>query len=172
MTRAQAQPRRSLRSQPKGHTARYRTVATAVYRNFQPTTNTHTMTTEQIIILILAVAGFVVANFVRVRYHHEFIVTEGYAGLLYHDGKLVETLVAGRHVRWGKNFRVALVDTRKTLLPVAGQEVLSADNVGVKLSVVLTTQIIDAAKSVQARIITRRTFTAQRRQPCAPSSRA
>ncbi len=70
--------------------------------------------------------------------------------LLYHEGKLVETLVAGRHVRWGKNFRVALVDTRKTLLQVAGQEVLSADNVGVKLSVVLTTQIVDAAKSVQA----------------------
>ena len=33
---------------------------------------------------------------------------------------------------------------------VAGQEVLSADNVGVKLSIVLTTQIVDAAKSVQA----------------------
>ena len=80
------------------------------------------MTTEQILILILAVTGFVVANFVRTRYRHEFIVTEGYAGLLYHDGKLVETLAAGRHVRWGKNFRVALVDTRKTLLQVAGQE--------------------------------------------------
>ena len=108
------------------------------------------MTTEQILILILAVAGFVVANFVRTRYRHEFIVTEGSAGLLYHEGKLVETLAAGRHVRWGRNLRVALVDSRKTLLQVAGQEVLSADNVGVKLSIVLTTQIVDAAKSVQA----------------------
>ena len=108
------------------------------------------MTTEQILILILAVAGVVVANFVRARYRHEFIVTDGFAGLLYHEGKLVETLAAGRHVRWGKNYRVALVDTRKTLLQVAGQEVLSADNVGVKLSIVLTTQIVDAAKSVQA----------------------
>jgi regulator of protease activity HflC (stomatin/prohibitin superfamily) len=33
---------------------------------------------------------------------------------------------------------------------VAGQEVLSADNVGVKLSVVLTMQIVDAAKSVMS----------------------
>ena len=110
------------------------------------------MTTQQIVILILAVAGVVVANVIRARYRHEFIVTEGFAGLLYHDGKLVETLAAGRHVRWGKNFRVALVDTRKTLLQVAGQEVLSADNVGVKLSIVLTTQIVDAAKSVQAAV--------------------
>jgi regulator of protease activity HflC (stomatin/prohibitin superfamily) len=108
------------------------------------------MTTEQILIFLVAVAGFVVANFVRARYRHEFIVTDGLAGLLYHEGKLVETLTAGRHVRWGKNYRVALVETRKTLLQVAGQEVLSADNVGVKLSVVLTTQIVDAAKSVQA----------------------
>ncbi len=108
------------------------------------------MTTEQIIILILAVAGVIAAKFVRARYRHEFIVTDGYAGLLYHEGKLVETLAAGCHVRWGKNYGVALIDVRKTLLQVGGQEVLSADNVGVKLSVVLTTQIVDAAKSVQA----------------------
>jgi regulator of protease activity HflC (stomatin/prohibitin superfamily) len=110
------------------------------------------MTTEQIFALIvfLAVAGFVVAIFLRARYRHESIVPDGFAGLLYHEGKLVDTLAAGRHARWGKNFRIAFVDTRKTLLQVAGQEVLTADNVGVKLSVVLTTHIVDAAKSVQA----------------------
>lgn len=108
------------------------------------------MTTEQILLLSLAVAGFVVAKGVRARFRHEFLVTEGFAGLLYHEGRLVETLAAGRHIRWGRNFRVALVETRKTLLQVAGQEVLSADNVGVKLSVVLTTQIVNAAQSVQA----------------------
>jgi|688.fasta_scaffold132893_1 regulator of protease activity HflC (stomatin/prohibitin superfamily) len=109
------------------------------------------MTIEQILILILAVAVAIggVAKFVRARYRHEFIVTEGYAALLYHNGKLVDTLAAGRHIRWGRNYRVALVDTRKMLLQVAGQEVLSADNVGVKLSIVLTTQIVDAAKSLQ-----------------------
>lgn len=109
------------------------------------------MTTEQIFIfIVIAVAAVFVAAVVRAHYRHEFIVNDGFAGLLYHEGKLVETLAAGRHIRWGKNFRVAVVDTRKTLLQVAGQEVLSADNVGVKLSIVLTTQITDAAKSVQA----------------------
>ena len=108
------------------------------------------MTNEQILILVLAIAGVIVAKFVRAWYRHEFIVNDGYACLLYHEGKLAEMLAAGRHVRWGKNFRIALVDTRKTLLQVAGQEVLSSDNVGVKLSVVLTTQITDASKSVQA----------------------
>jgi regulator of protease activity HflC (stomatin/prohibitin superfamily) len=108
------------------------------------------MTNEHIFILILAVAGIVVANVTRTRYRHEFIVNDGYAGLLYHEGKLVATLPAGRHIRWGRNYHIVLVDVRKALLQVAGQEVLSADNVGVKLSVVLTTQIVDVAKSVQA----------------------
>src|SRR5688572_19209828 len=109
------------------------------------------MTTEQILIfIVIAVTAAFVAAVVRPHYRHEFIINDGVAGLLSHEGKLVETLAAGRHVRWGKHFRVALVDTRKTLLQVAGQEVLSADNVGVKLSIVLTTQIVDAAKGVQA----------------------
>jgi regulator of protease activity HflC (stomatin/prohibitin superfamily) len=73
-------------------------------------------------------------------------------------------------VRWGKNFRIALVDTRKTLLQVAGQEVLSADNVGVKLSVVLTTQITDAAKSVQAADNHAAHIYSATQTPCAPSS--
>lgn len=108
------------------------------------------MTIEQTLILLLAVAGVLVAKFLRARFRYEFIVNEGFAGLLFHEGKLVETLTAGRHVRWGRHFRVALVETRKTLLQVSGREVLSADNVGVKISVVLTMQITDAAKSVQA----------------------
>ena len=105
------------------------------------------MTDQYILIFILALAGAVAAKIIRTRYRREFIVSEGFAGLLYHEGKLSETLAAGRHVRWGKHYRLVPVDVRKTLLAVAGQEVLSADNVGVKLSVVLTMQIVDAAKS-------------------------
>ncbi|MEZ0275193.1 MAG: slipin family protein [Roseimicrobium sp.] len=98
-------------------------------------------------LFILAV-GMVLAMIVSTRYHYECVLTEGCEGLLYHDGKLVETLPAGRHVRWGRNYRVDVIGIRKTLLQVAGQEVLTADNVTVKLSAVLTVQIVDAAKSV------------------------
>ncbi len=108
------------------------------------------MNIEQIVILIGAIAVVLAGQAIRASYRHEFIVSDGFTGLLFHEGRLVTTLAAGRHVRWGKTYRLALIDTRKTLLQVAGQEVLSADNVGVKLSVVLTTQIVDAAKSVQA----------------------
>jgi regulator of protease activity HflC (stomatin/prohibitin superfamily) len=108
------------------------------------------MTTETTLFLSLAVAGLGVATILRGRYRREFIINEGFTGLLYHEGKLTDSLSAGRHVRWGTNFRLTLLDTRKTLLHVPGQEVLTADNIGVKLSVVLTTQIVDAQKSVTA----------------------
>ncbi len=108
------------------------------------------MTIEHVLIFFIAVAGLVVANFASQRYWHEFIVNDGYAGLLYHRGKLVATLPAGRHLRLGRHYRVVLIDLRRTLLQVAGQEVLSSDNIGVKLSVVLTTQILDPVRCVQA----------------------
>ena len=84
------------------------------------------------------------------RFRHEFQITEGCAGLLFLEGRLVDTLSPGRHVRWGRHYRTDVIGTRKTLLQVAGQEVLTADSVTVKLSAVLTIQIVDAAKSALA----------------------
>jgi regulator of protease activity HflC (stomatin/prohibitin superfamily) len=102
------------------------------------------------LLFIFGIAAFVVVGVARERFRHEFIVNEGHAGLLYHEGQLIGTLTTGRHVRWGRHFCLALVEVRRTLLQVAGQEVLTADNVGLKASVVLTIQVTDAAKSVQA----------------------
>ncbi len=106
------------------------------------------MSNEYILIFFVALAVAIAAKIARAKYRHEFIVSEGFAGLLYHEGKLRESLAAGRHVRWGKHFRLAQIDLRKALMPVVGQEVLTADNIAVKLSVVVTMQIVDAAKTV------------------------
>jgi regulator of protease activity HflC (stomatin/prohibitin superfamily) len=89
------------------------------------------------------------AIFLFARYRRVFMVYDGFAGLLYRDGKLAETLAPGRHARYGRNLSVASIDLRQTLLQVPGQEVLTADNVAVKASIVLTLQIVDAARSVQ-----------------------
>jgi regulator of protease activity HflC (stomatin/prohibitin superfamily) len=110
------------------------------------------MTSDQIFlcIVIALVVIPIAARFVFVRYRHVFLVNEGDAGLLYHEGKFITTLTAGRYVRWGRNYRLSWADTRKTLLQVPGQEVLTADNMGVKVSVVLTTQLIDIATAVHS----------------------
>jgi regulator of protease activity HflC (stomatin/prohibitin superfamily) len=76
-----------------------------------------------------------------------FLVPEGYAGLLYQRGKFVEVLRAGEHVRWGRKFTLGVSDLRKTSVAVPGQEVLSADNVGLKASLLVTYQVVDPAKA-------------------------
>jgi len=107
------------------------------------------MNNEIIIAIVIAVAFvaavITAAKFPKIR--HAFLVPEGYAGMLYHKGKFVETLGAGRYVRWGRFFSTCLQDLRKTSLLVAGQDVLTADNVGLKLSLLVTYQVTDPAKA-------------------------
>src|SRR5437867_12135994 len=97
-------------------------------------------------IVIAIFTGVIVAAIVK-EFRHAFLVPEGYAGLLYHKGKFVEILGAGRHIRWGRHFTLGAQDLRKGALVVAGQEVLTADNVGLKLSLVGTYQVTDPAKA-------------------------
>jgi regulator of protease activity HflC (stomatin/prohibitin superfamily) len=81
------------------------------------------------------------------KLRHAFDVPEGWAGLVYHHGLFVRRNNAGRHVIWGFGWTVKLIDLRKTSLLVAGQEVLTADNVGLKLNLLVTCQITDPAKA-------------------------
>jgi len=95
------------------------------------------------IAIFAAIFGFAFIKDVR----HAFTVPEGYSGLLYHKGKFVKVLGAGRHIRWGRHFTLDAQDLRKASLLVAGQEVLTADNIGLKLSLLVTYQVADPAKA-------------------------
>ena len=99
-----------------------------------------------IAIAVVIIAAIVTAGRIQ-KFRHAFLVPEGYAGLLYHKGKFVKVLGAGRHIRWGWHFTLDAQDLRKASLLVAGQEVLSADNVGLKLSVLVAYQVTDPAKA-------------------------
>jgi regulator of protease activity HflC (stomatin/prohibitin superfamily) len=78
---------------------------------------------------------------------HKFIVDESHAGLLYRHGVFVRLIRAGRHVVWGFGWTLTTMDLRRTAAVVPGQDVLSADNIGVKLSLLLTYQVTDPAKA-------------------------
>jgi regulator of protease activity HflC (stomatin/prohibitin superfamily) len=105
------------------------------------------MNQNEIIFILLAIAISVFAIAFVVKYRRVFIVPEGYAGLFYRNGKFVEALQAGRHVRWGRELALKFQDIRKAALLVAGQEVLTADNVSLKFSLLVTYQLIDPAKA-------------------------
>jgi len=92
----------------------------------------------------------VIATFVLCHLHVAFVVNEGFAGLLYQHGKFLAVLPVGRHIRWGRGFTLELLDTRLAILAVSGQDVLTADNVNLKVSVAVNYQIVDPVKATQA----------------------
>ncbi|EEF62198.1 slipin family protein [Pedosphaera parvula] len=97
---------------------------------------------ENIFWTIALAAAIVVPLIVASRWT-VFTVSEGFYGLLYYNGKSWHRISPGKHRFWKSGYTVQLVDMRKTILTVAGQEVLSAENVGLKVSAVLTYQIIE-----------------------------
>ncbi len=97
--------------------------------------------------IVITIFGGVVAAALAREFRHAFQVPEGYAGLLYHQGKFVEVLRTGRHIRWGRHYTFDALDVRKASLLVAGQDVLTADNVGLKLSLLVTYQVTDPVKA-------------------------
>src|SRR5438045_1833257 len=80
-------------------------------------------------------------------YRHAYIVPEGYAGLLYGNGKFLRLLGVGRHVVWGRNRNLNLSDLRKGFINVTGQEVLTADNVSLKASLLISYQVDNPVKA-------------------------
>lgn len=106
------------------------------------------MNNEIIIIIAIAFAIGVIFTLTKLfQFRHTFLVLEGYAGLLYQKGKFVEVLRTGEHVRWGRKFTLGVADLRRASLLVAGQDVLTSDNVGIKASLLVTYQVTEPVKA-------------------------
>lgn len=75
------------------------------------------------------------------------IIREFECGLLYHSGRFQKQLGPGAH----RNLRfwrsITVLDLRKRTVTVPGQEVLTADQVGLKVSLVATYQVCDPQKA-------------------------
>jgi regulator of protease activity HflC (stomatin/prohibitin superfamily) len=77
-----------------------------------------------------------------------FTVNESFIGLLYEDGAYIGILEPGRH-RFHTPFftrierRVRLVDTRERSLTIKGQEILTADKVAIRVSVLVYFRVLD-----------------------------
>ena len=66
------------------------------------------------------------------------------AGLRYERGKLSEALAPGRYTTWPAPVLIERIDMREQSLPVPGQEILTQDNLPVRVSAVLRWKITDA----------------------------
>jgi regulator of protease activity HflC (stomatin/prohibitin superfamily) len=71
-------------------------------------------------------------------------------GVTFQDGKYVETLPPGQYAWWRGmgDARVVEVDLREQTLDVAGQEIMTADKVTLRMNALVTYRVVDARQSV------------------------
>ena len=81
-----------------------------------------------------------------------FAVEQGHVGVLFEDGRYVETLPPGKYAFWKNMAKVMLVpvDLRETMLDIGGQEIMTADKVTLRLNAVATYRVADAHKALSA----------------------
>ncbi|MCH9682425.1 MAG: slipin family protein [Deltaproteobacteria bacterium] len=89
------------------------------------------MSTSVAIAFGIAVVLVAVLGGVHARW---FEVPEGHVGLVYRRGKWVRTVGPGSRRGWGRGITVETIDMRRREIIVAGQDILAADNVAVKVS--------------------------------------
>ncbi|MDH3595423.1 MAG: slipin family protein [Rhodospirillales bacterium] len=102
---------------------------------------------------ILALAGITLAIGVPalallalLRRFKRFVVQDHQWGLLYRDGRFQKHLEPGAYRRLSPPHQVVTFDKRRSLEIVAGQEVLTGDNIGLKLSLVAEYRVVDPLK--------------------------
>lgn len=96
--------------------------------------------------IALAIGVPSVALLTFLRRFKRFVVSDHQWGLLYHNGRFQKQLAPGAYRRFSPPYEVVMLDRRRLLATVAGQEVLTDDNIGLKLSLVAEYRIIDPLK--------------------------
>jgi regulator of protease activity HflC (stomatin/prohibitin superfamily) len=77
-------------------------------------------------------------------------IESGHAGLFFKDGRHEATLAPGPHAFWKgvAKVRVLDVDLREQVVDVAGQDIMTADKVTLRLNAVVTFKVADPVKAV------------------------
>ncbi|HEY4416114.1 MAG TPA: slipin family protein [Verrucomicrobiae bacterium] len=97
--------------------------------------------------IFAVLAGAVIALPIVKTFRRTLIIPEGSAGLVYRHGLFVRRNNAGRQVVWGSGWTLRFVDLRRAQLLVAGQDVLTADSIALKFSLLVTYQVTEPIKA-------------------------
>lgn len=98
------------------------------------------------LILILVVVSAAVALLLLVR---RVIIYDFQTALLYRDGRFVRRLEPGAHFLFKPVHRVEIADTRRALVTVPGQEILTKDLVNLRLSLSCGYRLADPVKALR-----------------------
>src|SRR4051812_46876092 len=89
------------------------------------------------IISMSIIIGFIVIAFSLsklAKFWRRIVIMDYQKGVLYKDGKFERTLDAGKHWVWMRFRTLSIFDLRARVLTVPAQEILSVDNVSLKVS--------------------------------------
>jgi len=77
-------------------------------------------------------------------------IEAGHAGLFFKDGRHEATLAAGAHAFWKgvAKARILDVDLREQVVDIAGQEIMTADKVTLRMNAVVSFKVADPLKAV------------------------
>lgn len=91
------------------------------------------------------------------KWQQEMIIKDTHRGIYYKDGVFVKILNAGRyviplHLNWGiwrtPKIEITLVDIRERDLTIKGQEILTADKVAIRVSIIVQFRVVDARAAI------------------------
>jgi hypothetical protein len=85
------------------------------------------------------------------KFFQGVVATDHEDVLLYRDGVLIDQLGQGMHVFWKGNGQITWksVDKREQTADVAGQEIITADKVTLRVNLVVTYLVTDALRAIQ-----------------------
>lgn len=85
------------------------------------------------------------------KYYKKIVVKDGEVGLLYFDNRLEKRLETGSYYFWnyGREVTGKIFNMKIQQLDITGQEILTADKVGVRLNVVCSYRITDPERLVK-----------------------
>lgn len=102
--------------------------------------------TQTLVLILILVAILLIVSVKALRLRR-VVVYEYQRGLKYRNGKFLEILGAGRY-RIFPSTTIVPVDVRPMLVTIPSQEVISADGVTVKITVVAQYEVADPAIAI------------------------
>ncbi len=93
----------------------------------------------------------ILAHSTAEKHLESLLVPEGHLGLVFRDGELFAQLVPGRYAFWKDVARLDfhVLEMREVMLDVAGQEIMTADKVTLRLNAVVTFRVASGERAVK-----------------------
>ncbi|MEZ5691264.1 MAG: slipin family protein [Rickettsiales bacterium] len=104
----------------------------------------------QITIILLTITLFTTIVYSYLRLFKKVTIFDYENGLFYKNGVFVKLLTAGKYKYLPSNSTIKTIDMRRKHLVLSGQEILTKDNINLKISVVGFYEISDPIKAVMA----------------------